>query len=288
MERVLVTGGCGRLGRAVVAELVAADYPVTVVDRVPRPDWLPDSIPQIQLDSRDVGQVAGALRGCDAVINLGAIPRPWLHPDEVVFTNNTSATFAVLQAAALLGIKRVAHASSASAYGTPYSPQHSHARYVPVDEDHPLVNSDPYGLSKEVDERTAEMFCRREGMSIACLRFHWVSEREEQLAAAERCRTSPDLDHELRNLWSYIDIRDAARACRLAIEAAKEKPYGFAPLNIVAADTLSEVPTEELIRRHAPDIEIRSALPGHRGNFAIDRAEKIIGWRPLHSWRDPE
>lgn len=287
MDKVLVTGAAGQLGRAVTADLLAHDYEVVAVDRVPRDPALPGSVPHIRLDSRDIGQVAGAMRGCDAVINLGAIPRPGNDPDEVVFTNNTAATFAVLQAAALLGVRAIAHASSCSAYGTPYSPEHTHARYVPVDEDHPLENHDPYGLSKEVDERTAQMFCRREGMSIACLRFHWVSERDEQRAAVQARKAKRDPDHELRNLWSYVDIRDAARACRLAIEAARDRPYGFAPLNIVAADTLAEEPTEELIKSMAPDIEIRTPLPGCIGTFAIDRARETIGWEPQHSWRDP-
>lgn len=288
MEKVLVTGAAGRLGRAVTTELLEHDYAVVAVDRVPRAQSLPEHVPHIRLDARDIGQVAGAMRGCTAVINLGAIPRPGNDPDEVVFANNTAATFAVLQAASLLGVQAVAHASSCSAYGTPYSPEHTHAHYVPVDEDHPLENHDPYGLSKEVDERTAQMFCRRDEMSIGCLRFHWVSDRDEQLAAVEGRRNRRNPDHELRNLWSYIDIRDAARACRLTIEAARDRPFGFAPLNIVAADTLAEEPTEKLITSMAPDIEIRASLPGCTGTFAIDRARDVIGWEPRHSWRDPQ
>ena len=72
-----------------------------------------------------------------------------------MFGNNTLATFAALQAAGAVGITRVVIASSVSAYGTAWSPRPTRARYVPVDEDHPMRAADPYGLSKEVDERTA-------------------------------------------------------------------------------------------------------------------------------------
>ena len=93
-------------------------------------------------------------------------------------------------------------ASSGSVYGTAWSPFPSHPRYVPVDEDHPLDNADPYGLSKEVDERTAEMFTRRYQMSVAALRFHWITERDEQRQAVEEQRRGA-ADHVAlaRGLW---------------------------------------------------------------------------------------
>ncbi len=52
-----------------------------------------------------------------AVVHLGAIPGPDMYPDEVVFGNNTLSTFAVLQAASLLGVSRAVVASSGSSLG---------------------------------------------------------------------------------------------------------------------------------------------------------------------------
>jgi len=65
------------------------------------------------------------------------------------------------------------------------------------------------------------------------------------------------------------------------------EPFGFAPLNIVAADTLSFIPTEEAIRRFTRETELRRPLPEFTSGFATDRAKAIIGWAPEHSWRDP-
>ncbi|MDQ3539572.1 MAG: hypothetical protein M3440_02690, partial [Chloroflexota bacterium] len=150
----------------------------------------------------------------------------------------------------------------------------------------PLLNHDAYGLSKEVDERTAEMFCRRDGMSIAALRFHWIARLEEQVASVPRYRDKEVLVEGARGWWGYVDLRDAARACRLAVAVAHDRPFGFEAMNIAAADTLLEMPTEAAIRAVAPGTEIRHALPGTMGAFDIARARRIIGWEPEHSWRD--
>ena len=78
-------------------------------------------------------------------------------------------------------------------------------------------------------------------------------------------RSPRDWADELRSLWGYVDLRDAASACRLAIEAAADQPYGFVPLNIVAADSLVETPITDLLAEHAPEIEIRAASGRPRG-----------------------
>ncbi|MGH2533129.1 MAG: NAD-dependent epimerase/dehydratase family protein [Thermomicrobiales bacterium] len=279
--RVLVTGGSGRVGQFTIADLLANGHEAINADRArPRGDGGPP-VRFVETDLTDVGQVAGALHGCDAVIHLGAIPSPYGHPDEVVFGNNTRATFAVLQAASLLGVKRAAIASSGSAYGTAYAPTRVVPCYAPLDEEHPLLNHDCYGLSKEVDERTAEMFHRRTGMQVAALRFHWVALPEE-LAKMEPAGTK-DPAGLARLLWGYVDARDAGAACRLAIEA---DGFGFAAFNIVAADTLSVEPTEDLIRQYLPETEIRSPIPRTAGGFAIEKAKRLLGWEPRHSWRD--
>ena len=273
-DRVAVTGSAGHLGRAVVADLQAHGYRVTGIDR---PEW----------EGRSVADLVPQLEGCSALIHLAAIPAPEGHLPEVVFANNTQATYAALEAAGSVGITRCAIASSGSAYGTAWSPQPTRFAYVPVDEDHPMTNYDPYGLSKEVDERTAAVMVRRFGMSVAALRFHWIATHEQLVEAAAHPTVPRDVDAELRGLWGYVDVRDAARACRLAIEAAGRAPYGLVPMNIVAADSLADRPIPELLAELAPEIEIRSELGPTNGAYAIDRAAAVIGWVPQHSWRDP-
>src|SRR5690348_2126131 len=105
--RVVVTGACGRLGSVVVKLLSAAGVEVQAVDleepgaaqRRLREQEQPDpddqaqqasAVPAMyrQVDLTDLGQVYGALASASAVIHLGAIPSPMVHPPDVVFRNN--------------------------------------------------------------------------------------------------------------------------------------------------------------------------------------------------------
>jgi nucleoside-diphosphate-sugar epimerase len=279
--QVLVTGGSGKLGRFVVEDLAAHGYQVVSIDQH-RPATLPDRARFVQIDLHDIGQICGAMKGCEAVVHLGAIPNPYDHADEVVFANNSQATFAVLQAASLLGLKRIVIASSASAYGAAWSPRATMPRYAPVDEEHPLDNHDAYGLSKVVDERTAEMFVRRDDLQIAAMRFHWVGAPDEIAAIRTEGRDEAWLKQSAKILWGYVDARDAATACRLAIETDFG---GFEAFNVVAPDTQSDIPTEELIRRYTPSTAIRDSLPGTTSGFSTEKARRILGWEAQHGWR---
>ena len=279
-----MTGSSGLVGHAVVADLLESGYEVVGLDRLP-PRTDHPAFRAVTWADADVAELVAALEGCDGLVHLAAIPAPYQDPDELVFVNNTSATFAALQAAALREIRRVVIASSISAYGMAFAPTEIRAMYVPVDENHPMRATDPYALSKETDEATARMFCRRYDMSVAALRFAWVASRAAQLDSAAVAGKEPG-ESERRNLWAYVDDRDAARACRLALEAAAAAPYGFAALHVVAADALALEPLGHLLAQHAPEIEVRRELGETGGAWDISRAAQLIGWRPEHSWRD--
>lgn len=278
--RVLVTGGSGKLGAWVGPDLRDHGYDVISVDQ-----RLPHSpVPGIeyrQIEMGDLGQVTGAASGCGAIVHLAAIPRPYEHADEEVFVNNVRATYNVLQAAMMLGIPRAIIASSVSAYGMAYARPPIQPRYVPLDEDHPFLAHDPYALSKETDERTAEMFVRRCGMTVLAYRYNWIGLPGE----ARQRAVSPDFKpgQDATNLWGYIDVRDAARACRVGLEADIS---GFHTFNITASDTSRPEPTEELLRLYQSGIECRAPLPGNTAAWSNARAREVLGFVPEYSWRD--
>ena len=278
--KVLVTGGNGRLGRWVGPALVADGHDVVSVDR-----QLPASpapgVHYREVEMGDLGQVTGAAAGCDAIVHLAAIPQPYLHPDEVVFLNNVGATYNALQAAMTVGIDRAIIASSISALGMAFGRPVFPPQYAPIDEAHPFVAKDPYALCKETDERTAEMFCRRAGMTVLAYRFHWIGQPGDSRRRALDPAYSAEQD--AVNLWGYIDARDAAHAVCLGLKADIQ---GFHPFNIVASDTLRVEPTAELIARYLPDLELRDDFPGHAAGWSTKRAKEMLGFVPQYSWRD--
>ena len=103
-----VTGGSGKLGRAVVAALIEEGWTVVNFDRVPSPDGRARFI---RTDLTDYGQVVEALSGIDevhsgvnAVVHLAAIPGATFAPNVATFDNNLVSTFHVFQAAKLFKI----------------------------------------------------------------------------------------------------------------------------------------------------------------------------------------
>src|SRR5260221_9384288 len=183
-KRVLVTGGSGKVGKWVIDDLLAHGYLVTNADRQKA-----DNVQTIDVDLRDMGHTYAAMAGVDAIVHLAAIPSPQGHPPEVVFQTNVMSTFNVLQAASTLGIRKVVIASSLSALGLAYSFRPVDLRYFPIDEAHPLLAQDAYGLSKIAGEELAIGFSRRDPtLSVTSLRFTLIVTPDEVETAIPKFR----------------------------------------------------------------------------------------------------
>ena len=276
--RVLVTGANGKLGRGVVTDLLAHDLDVVATDAVGPPGHLSDlGVPLLHADLTDLGQAMDVIAGVDSVIHLANIPAPGMETAAATFIRNTTMNFHVFHAATLLGIGRVVWASSETTLGLPYD---TPPRYVPIDEAHYPFPTSTYALSKVASETVAEQMAAWSGTPFVALRFSNI------MAIADYARfPSFQADAQSRrwNLWSYIDLRDAAAACRLALTA----PVTGARSYIIAnADTVMERPTADLLREVFPAVPVRGDISGNRSLFATDAARRDLGWEPLHSWRD--
>lgn len=274
--RVVVTGGSGLAGRAVVEDLAAHGFDVTNVDLVPTDGPAPFQ----RADLGDLGQVYGCLRGAEAVVHFAAIPRPTFDMPEVVFRTNVMSTFNVLEAALSLGIRRVVSASSMSVLGYPFHERPLAPSYVPIDEAHPLLPQDAYALSKLVGEELAAGFARRGRLSIVSLRFPWIHTPET--FAAQVQPLWPDPAAGAANLWSYVDARDAAAAVRLALLAEID---GHEACFIAAPDSFMPMPSPALVVEHYPTTAMRDELVDHASLFSSAKAGRLLGYRATHGWR---
>ncbi|WP_372630013.1 NAD-dependent epimerase/dehydratase family protein [Cohnella sp.] len=278
MPKVVITGGSGMLGRWVVRHFVEQGYDVLNVD-TRRPDE--PVCKTLIANLENLGETYGALSGADAVVHLAAIPAAHIYTPEVTFRNNVMSTYNILEAAAGLGIRKAVIASSESSYGIVFAVHPPAPQYVPVDEDHPQLPEDSYGLSKVVNEKTAEMFHRRTGMQVVSLRLGNVIPPEWYERFPSFIKRPEERD---RILWSYIDTRDAASACRLAIET---DGLGAVALNIAADDSSMAVRSRDLLTARYPGVtDIRTPLEGHETLLDNAKAKRLLGWQPVHRWRD--
>lgn len=273
---VVVTGGSGLAGRFVVEDLVRHGYAVTSVDRVkPVPVLAPNRL----VDLQDLGQAYGCLAGAEAVVHLAAIPRPGFDTNEVVFRTNVMTTFNVLEAAAQLGLRRLVLASSKSVLGYPFFYHRFAPHYVPIDEDHPLQPQDPYALSKVVGEEMAKAFVRRSGMTIISLRLAWIHTPETFKQQLQPMWDDPAAG--ASNLWGYVDARDAAQACRRALEVDLT---GHEAFFIAAPDTFMKTPTAELVRRFYPEARIAPDFAGRPSLLSTAKAARLLRYKAEYTW----
>jgi len=282
MSRVVVTGGSGKLGRAVVADLLAHGWEVHNLDLVAPAEPLCE---HTRIDLTDYGQVVEAFTGIDArydgldaVVHLAAIPGPGVAANAATFANNVPSTYNVFAAARLAGIRNVVWASSETVLGLPFD---TPPPYVPVDEEYAGRPETAYSLGKLLDEQMAAQFCRWDpALKIIGLRFSNV------MAPADyEAFPSFDADASLRswNLWSYIDARDGAQAVRLAL--AHDQP-GFEVFIVANADTVMTRPNTELLAEVYPDVRRARDFGDHETLLSIEKAKRVLGYQPRHSWRD--
>lgn len=279
--RIAVTGGRGRIGRAITAEALARGHGVVNIDRVgldegpregeERPPMLEGDVKYLAADVCNYEELLASFAGCDALIHMAAIPSPFQHPDHIVHNNNVTGSYNALRAAVEQGITRICQASSVNAIGLSFS-RESHFDYFPIDERHPPYNEEPYGLSKWICEAQADSFARRyEQLRIASLRFHFVTSSRETAGANFNVDT-PGIE---KHLWAYTRTDAAVDACLLSLEADFT---GHEVFYIVAPDTTNDVPTQELAAKHFPHVSIRGDIGGNRSFFNSAKANRMLGW----------
>ena len=296
---VLVTGGAGFIGSSLARSLAGDGHAVRVLDdfstgRKENLDGVEGDLEVLEGDVRDPAAVARAVAGAEVVHHLAALPsvaRSVADP-RASHQVNVDGTLNVLLAAVDAGVGRVVYASSSSVYGdTPVLPKH---------EAMPVSPRSPYAAAKLAGEAYCRSFARVYPLQTVCLRFFNVfGPRQDpasqyaavvprvvtRMLAGQPAEVTGD-GHQTRD-FTFVD--NAVQACRLAAAAGSEA-VGEA-MNVGCGDRISVLDLVELINGLLPqrvDPVLVAARPGdvRDSQAAVDKAERLIGYRPLVPVRD--
>ena len=275
---IVVTGAAGRLGRRVVGLLVDQGQEVLATDQVAADD-LPTEF--VRCDLGDAGAAHDLLQGAEAVVHMGAIPGPLRDDPRVIFKNNVDSTFNVMTSAAELGLRRVVFSSSAFGMGWAHDGNAFVPLYLPLDEEHPMMPFEPYGLTKQIGEDIGRMIARNSDTTVVSLRFTNVALPEVQ---AEFPWPAPTPENPLTLvMWAYADARDVAEAHVRALDAEIEEHEAFM---LAQPTTRFTEPTIDLVKNYFGDrVEIREGLEGNASVISTAKAQRMLGWQPRHDWR---
>ncbi|MBI1416379.1 MAG: NAD-dependent epimerase/dehydratase family protein [Limimaricola sp.] len=291
--RIIFTGGSGKAGRHAVPYLIEQGHQVTNLDLVPLNY---PGVRNLRCDLTDAGQVFNAFSAYagfdelepgtgvpkyDAIVHFAAIPCILIRPDNETYMINVASTYNVLDAAVKLGIRKVIFASSETTYGICFWDGEKKPQYVPIDEEHPTLPQDSYAMSKVVNEATARSFQARSGFDIYGLRINNVIEPHEYAQNFPAYMENPALRR--RNIFAYIDARDLGHMVDCCL---KTDGLGYEVFNVSNDDMSVSLTSDEVIAQFYEGVEVKRKMGRHETFYANDKAKKLVGFQPKHSWRD--
>lgn len=289
--RILFTGGSGKAGKYVIAYLLEQGHKVLNVDITPLNLV---GVENLIADITDAGQMFNAMSSYiglseleggngvpkfDAVVHFAAVPRILIKPDNETFRVNTIGTYNVIEAAVKLGIKKIIIASSETTYGICFSDGQTDPKSLPLEEDYDVDPMDSYGLSKVVNEKTAQSFQRRSGIDIYALRIGNVIEPHEYAELFPHYFKNPEVRR--RNAFCYIDARDLGQIVNLCLQ---KDGLGFQIFNAGNDHNGAIMPSKELIEKFFPNVPITRELSEHEALFSNRKIREVLGFKEQHHW----
>lgn len=291
-KRIFFTGGSGKAGKHAVAYLLDKGHRVMNVDLHPLNY---PGVDNLIADITDSGQMFNAMSSYagfdelepgtgvppfDAVVHFAAVPRILINPDNETFRVNAVGTYNVIEAAVKLGIKKIVIASSETVYGVCFSDGETNPHCLPLEEDYEIDPMDSYGLSKVVNEATAQGFQRRSGFDIYALRIGNVVEPHEYAELFPGYFKYPEVRR--RNVFCYIDARDLGQIVDLCIQ---KDGLGYQVFNAGNDTNGAIIPSKELAERFFPGVPLTRDLAEHEALFSNRKIREVLGFKEQHNWR---
>lgn len=298
-SNVLVTGASGFIGSHLVEALVHYGCKVRILvtyDAGPNigcvkflSDEVREKIEIVVGDIKNADDVRLASNGVKFIFHLAAlvgIPYSYLHPRSVVETN-LIGTLNVLMAGRENSVERIVHTSTSEVYGT--------ARYVPIDENHPLQGQSPYSASKIGADKIVESFYCSFSLPVTTIRpFNQYGPRQSARAVIPtiiaQCLTQDVVRlgalHPTRDFTyvedttdAFIKIATSEKAIGEVINIGTQKEISIGDLTkkimALIGKNIKIVAEEERVRTEKSEV--------HRLLCDNSKAKKIIGWAPATS-----
>ncbi len=301
-KRALITGAGGFVGGHLAERLAAAGCAVRCfVHAGSDGHGLLGELPAATLgaleivrgDLLDVAAVRRAVAGVEVIFHLAAltsVPYSFQHPHQVIETN-VMTTLNVLEAAREGGVSRVVHASSSDVYGT--------ARYVPIDENHPLQSQSPYAASKIGAEKIVESYVASYGLPAVVLRpFNIFGPRQSaravipaiiaQALTGNQVRLGAlDPTRDFTYVANTVDAYIRAAECDAAIGRVFNIGSGFEISIGDLARTIIRLVGREVTVVSEDAARMRPARSEVRRVCAANTlAREVLGWTPQIAFED--
>lgn len=291
-KRIFFTGGSGKAGKHVIPYLLDQGHRVMNVDLT---SLKHPGVDNLIADITDSGQMFNAMTSYagfdelepgngvpkfDAVVHFAAVSRILINPDNETFRVNTIGTYNVIEAAAKLGIKKIIIASSETTYGICFSDGKTNPKVLPLEEDYDVDPMDSYGLSKVVNEKTAQSFQRRSGFDIYALRIGNVIEPHEYTKLFPHYFKHPKVRR--RNAFCYIDARDLGQIVDLCLQ---KDDLGYQVFNAGNDHNGANIPSKELAEQFFPGVPLSRELEEHEALFSNRKIKEVLGFKEQHNWR---
>lgn len=318
--RVLLTGGAGYIGSHTVVEMVESgndiviydnlcNSNITVLERLEKITG--KKVPFERGDVRDYERTLEVLKywQVDAVVHFAGLKAVGESVEKPLdyYDNNVCGTVTLLGAMNAVGVKRIIFSSSATVYGTP--------QYLPLDEQHPLSVTNPYGRTKlQIEEILADLCVSDPEWSAVCLRYFNPIGAHKSGLIGENPRGIPN------NLLPYVaqvaagklsmvnvfgndydtpdgtGVRDYIHVVDLAKGHVNAVQYslthkGWVAINLgtgVGYSVLDIIHAYEKVSKKQIPYKIVSRRAGDVGSCWANprRAYELLGWKSQHGLQD--